>query len=295
MSRMSAEWLAYWSGLRTRRILAAVSAGVLLAAWIAFGPAGLLVGYLFALASYVRLRAFPCPRCGTPVVGVRLTMFPDRCEGCDLQLFAYVSEVQASFERRAGALALSRRLRRVVAGYEMAAGGTLMLMLPFFLGGPLWFAVMWEGLGAMSIAAGWWLWHDEPRGYALTRSLQLAQLVRLQSPWLVYVATAGFAFDLVAANGSIELNPSFAGALTLRFNAGMPFGVAVNLWATAVFMLLLHARPHSAIAERSGVVAGSAEPPGVQSPPISPLVDGGSQQIPTTAQHGTDADEGGLA
>jgi hypothetical protein len=130
----------------------------------------------------------------------------------------------------------------------------------------------------MSIAAGWWLWRDEPRGYALTGSLQLAQLVRLQSPWLVYVATAGFAFDLVSANGSIEVNPLFAGAFTLRWNSGLPFGVAVNLWATAVFLPLLRAQPHAATAPPSGATAVSEEPPGVPAPPLSLMERAGDQE-----------------
>lgn len=239
---MTREWNYYWSGLRTRRLVAAMALMFFLPLWIVLGPAGLLAGFLGVFLSYIWLRAFPCPRCELPIVGVKLTTFPDRCVCCGLRIFAHADDIVGHFATAPDALTLSPRLRRNIGAYEMLAGGALMVMT-LFGRLPLWYVVTLEGLAAFGIAAGWWLRHDEPRGYALTRTLQLIQLVRVQSPMLLYLATAGVALDVTHANGGIMIQPGFAGSVMLRWRPEMPFGVAVNLWAAAVFLLLLHARP----------------------------------------------------
>ena len=243
---MSHEWNEYWRGLRSRRLIAAVALMLFLPLWIVLGPVGLLAGFLGVFLSYIWLRAFPCPRCALPIVGVKLTTFPERCVGCGLRIFGHVDDIAGHHATSPDVLTLSPRLRRTIGAYEMLAGGSLMVMTIFTGGLPLWYVVTLEGLAAFGIAAGWWLWHDEQRGYALTRTLQLAQLVRVQSPLLLYLATAGFALDITHANENIMIQPGFAANLLLRWRPEMPFGVEVNLWAAAVFLLLLHARPSQA-------------------------------------------------
>jgi hypothetical protein len=240
-------WYERWVGLKHRRIVAFASLPVWLALWIILGPAGLLIGFLLAFGAYIRLRAFPCPRCYLPIVGVRLKSFVDRCEGCGLRIFGHEYDVP-DYERNPNIFTMSRRLRRTIAGYEIASGATLMVMSAFAKG-PLWGLIMLEGLAAFSLAGGWWLWRDDVRGYRLSRTMQVIQLIRIQSSVLLYVATAGIAIDLQSVNGSAEtslINFSYNTNFSLAWSPGLPFGVAINLWAAIVFLLLLHARPASA-------------------------------------------------
>ncbi|MFL5616956.1 MAG: hypothetical protein ACJ79A_01020 [Gemmatimonadaceae bacterium] len=142
------------------------------------------------------------------------------------------------------AFTLSRRTRRFIAGYEIAAGATLMV-LSAFMRAPWWFVLTLEGLAGLSLAGGTWLWRDDARGYALTRTMQLIQLIRLQSPWLTYVAMSGIAIDLTHLDQRISLNPNFQATFTLLLMPGATFGVAVNLWAAALLLVLVHARPRT--------------------------------------------------
>src|SRR4051812_17400560 len=106
-------WYERWVGLKHRRIVAFASVIAWIALWIIFGAAGLLVGFLFAFGAYIRLRAFPCPRCCLPIVGVRLKSFPDRCEGCGLRTFGHAYDV-TDYDRNPAIFTMSRRLRRTI-------------------------------------------------------------------------------------------------------------------------------------------------------------------------------------
>ena len=214
---MTPDWDAYWGSLRAMRILAAASLLGSIAVWIALGPLGLFLGFLAVFLAYRQLRNWPCPRCRLPIAGVRFTTF----------------------------LELTHRLRHFIAGYEVVAGGALMVMTAFASMG-LAFTTLLEGLAGMSLAAGIWLWRDEMRGYQLSRTLQWAQLVRFQSPWLTYLAAAGGSLDLTHINGNITLSPSVAANLQLAWKPGLPIGVAVNLWAGMLLLVLFHARPRTA-------------------------------------------------
>lgn len=242
----SPEWTEYWEGLRNRRLLVAFAAATWLVLWIVLGAAGLLSGFLLLLLAYRHLRAWPCPRCHQPIVGAGFRTFTDRCRSCDLEVFAHAIYVETPVEStNPVAFALSRRARRFVAGYEIAAGASLMV-LSAFTHAPWWFVLTLEGLAGLSLAAGIWLWRDDPRGYALTRTMQIVQLIRVQSPWLTYVAMAGLAVDLTHLANGLNLNTSFQATFTLLLMPGVTFGVAVNLWAAVLLLVMLHARPSAA-------------------------------------------------
>ena len=260
------EWTEHWEGLRNRRLLVAFAAATWLVLWIVLGAPGLLIGFLLLLAAYWRLRGWPCPRCHQPLVGAGFTTFTDRCRSCDLEVFAHHIYVATPAERTIpNAFALSRRTRRFIAGYEIAAGAALMVMSAF-TSGPWWILVTLEGLAGLSLAAGVWLWRDDARGYALTRTLQLIQLIRVQSAWLTYVATTGLAIDLTHLDHNINLGTNFQATLTLRLMSGESFGVAVNLWAAALLLVLLHARPR---VEVEAPVVAEPVPDSIASPVTS--------------------------
>ena len=242
-SRPMTSWDAYWSELRRRRAFAAIALAAFPLIWIFGGSVGLLVGFLALFGSYWWLRQWRCPRCRLPVVGVGFATFPERCQPCGLPLFGHPDDVMAPVGARENALRLSRRLRRFVAGVEIAAGAAAMTLVAFSRGVPLWYAITLEGLGGLSLGAGLWLWQGRERGYALSRAVLLAQLIRIESPWLVYAATAGFFVDLYHTGSRIGLNPGFYAALGLAFGPGLPLAIAVNLWAAVLLLMLMHARP----------------------------------------------------
>jgi hypothetical protein len=241
-STQEREWYRYWAKLRARRIQAAVALAAFVPLWIAFGPAGLALGFVLVALTYWHLRSWPCPRCALPVVGASFHTFVERCVCCDLLLFGHPTDVQWQTSASPRALLLSRRTRRFVAGYEIASGISLMALSALAHSG-WWRITMLEGFAAMSVAAGLWLWRDEARGYVLSRSLQFAQLIRVQSAWITYVATSGVYFDLYDANGTVGIMPGFSSTFTFDFAAGRTLGIAVNLWAMLLLLVLLHARP----------------------------------------------------
>ena len=255
------EWTEHWDGLRNRRLLVAFAAATWIVLWIVLGAPGLLIGFLLLLAAYWHLRAWPCPRCREPLVGAGFRTFIDHCRSCHLEVFAHHVQVQVPIETsNPDAFALSRRTRRFIAGYEIAAGATLMA-LSAFMHGPWWLIITLEGLTGLSLAAGIWLWRDDARGYALTRTMQLIQLVRVQSPWITYAATTGIAIDLTHLDGNINLGTNLNATFTLLLKPGATFGVAVNLWAAALLLVLIHARPR---VEPSAPALLSPEPAVVQ-------------------------------
>lgn len=241
----SQDWIDYWDGLKNRRLLAAFAAATWLVLWIVLGAPGLLIGFLLLLAAYWRLRAWPCPRCRQPIVGAGFRTFTDRCRHCDLQIFAHAVDVRTPNETtNPDAFSLTTRTRRFIAGYEIAAGALLMI-LSAFARAPWWLLIMVEGLAGLSLAAGVWLWRDDARGYALSRTMQWIQLIRVQSPWLTYVAMAGLGIDLTHLETVIDVNTNFQASVRLALMPGQAFGVAVNLWAAALLLVLVNARPRA--------------------------------------------------
>ena len=261
------KWTEHWEGLRNRRLLVAFAAATWLVLWIVLGASGLLIGFSLLLVAYLHLRAWPCPRCRQPIVGAGFRTFTDRCHSCDLAVFAHAIHVETPAEStRPDAFVLSRRVRRFVAGYEIAAGASLMIASAFARA-PWWFILLLEGLAGLSLAAGIWLWRDDVRGYALSRTMQIVQLIRVQSPWVTYVAMAGLAIDMTHLEGNINLNTSYQAQLTLLLMPGATFGVAVNLWAAALLLVLVNARPRTGTGSRALASPTRVPPPEPEATP----------------------------
>jgi hypothetical protein len=247
MDSTNPAWLALWARLRSRRLAAVVAIAALIPLWIVLGPIGLLVGFFLALAAIVYLRGFRCPRCGHPIVGAKLQSFVERCVGCHLLIFGHPADADALIAADSDALTMSPHMRRFIAAYELISGIALII-LTAFSAGTWWQRTLLEGMAAASIAAGFWLWRDDSRGYSASRSLQWAQLIRIQSPWLSYLTSSGVFLDLYHTNGGAGIAPGFSSSVRIWLMPGEPFGVAVNLWAAALLLILMHARPRAAFA-----------------------------------------------
>jgi hypothetical protein len=165
-----------------------------------------------------------------------------RCVSCDLPIFGHVIDIEQPATMDPRAFQLPNGRRRFVAWYQIVSGAGLMC-LSVFAHAPWWQLLLMEGLAAMSLTAGVWLLHDDMRGYALTRRLQWVQLVQLQSSWLTYVAMSGVGIELNDVNGSIGISPGIMSKVILEIMPGQTFGVAVNLWAALLLLVLLQARP----------------------------------------------------
>ena len=244
------RWNREWDSLRSRRIAALVSIVALVAIWIALGPIGLLLGFALLAGAYWNLRRWPCPRCHLPIVGAGFRTFITRCVNCHLLIFGHPDDLSAEANIDAAGMRLSPRVRRAVASYEMFVGASFMIMTPFFRAA-WWYTLFLEGLAGISLGAGIWLWRDDRRGYALSRTLQIAQIVRIRSPFFVYTATAGLYLDLfhgVAPQGSqvanqVGIQPGFWGSFLLSFGGGQPLSISVNFWAMLLLLVLTQARP----------------------------------------------------
>ncbi len=241
-SSATPDWDDYWRGLRGRRTIAAVALVAFLPVWFALGPPGLLLAFAGLLAAYWHLRRWPCPRCHQPIVGARFSTFPLRCVSCDLLVFGHVVDIEQPAVVNPDAFRLPTGRRRFIAWYQIVAGAGLMI-LSAFAGAEWWQLLFMEALAAMSCAAGVWLLRDEARGYALTRTMQWVQLVQVQSPWLTYVAMSGVGIVLTHANGGINFSSNIMSKFLLLVMPEQSFGVAVNLWAALLLLVLLQARP----------------------------------------------------
>jgi hypothetical protein len=240
------SWTKMWSGLRERRLGVAGAIVAFVPIWIVGGAAGLLVAFGILVGAGMALRGWPCPRCREPFAGVGFASFPTACAGCGLPAFSEPREMSSSHSERGPQRALSPRVRKAVAGAQVAGGvGVLVLGAVYGSGMPALYLLWLESFGGLAVVAGVWLWRDQARGYVLTRALQLAQLVRIQSPLVSYAAYAGFFVDLSHTSTRINFSPGFRAAFSIGVGTGAPFGVAVNLWAAALLLALLKARAPS--------------------------------------------------
>jgi hypothetical protein len=239
-------WAKMWSGLRERRVGVFGAVVAFLPIWIVGGAVGLLVAFGILVATGLALRSWPCPRCRQPFAGVGFASFPMSCAHCGLPAFSQPEELSGLHSERGPQRPLSPRVRKAVAGAQVAAGIGVMVLSAVYGGGMPGLYLLWfESFGGLAVAAGVWLWRDEARGYVLTRALQLAQLVRIQSPLLSYTAYAGFFVDLSHTPTSVNISPGFRAAFNIAFGTGAPLSVAVNLWSAALLLALLKARAPS--------------------------------------------------
>lgn len=194
--------------------------------WALWGPFGLLFGFvtLFAVAQALVRRgfvrgAFQAPRSWLPIH-----------HRAELDKAPIAPGTQQPLLRSS--------FRHCVAVTE-CAGGIGVLFLAFTLKGyPVWYAMALESLGLLSIVGGIWLWQDKPLGYELTRALLWLQLVRIQSPNFAYAVTSGFYLDIYDSGEIVGIAPGLLASFLLRFDAKLPVGIAVNVWAATLLTLI---------------------------------------------------------
>ncbi|HJR66276.1 MAG TPA: hypothetical protein VJ802_07580 [Gemmatimonadaceae bacterium] len=283
-SDSSISWQRYWGGLRARRLALVAAVPLTLPVWfIAGGLAGFLISVAASVVAVWAVRSWPCPRCGNPFGGIRWSLFSERCVSCALPAFARPDFVRRTdFVRAADLRTLPDGLRRFVAGAEMAGGAAVMALTALEGVGPLWFRLAIESVGATAVAAGVWLWRDDARGYTWSRLVQGLQLVRFSIPPLAYAVSAGPFADVYFGQVQSGFNVGFRGQLVLTWGNVSPLAVSFNMLAAAWLLMLLDARPKSAVvpsgvkqfevrwSESATAVSDTALPPGpppTDSPP----------------------------
>jgi hypothetical protein len=137
------------------------------------------------------------------------------------------------------------RFRKIIAGSEIAGGAVVMVLtlwpvLQRVL--PAWYLISTEGLGAMAIAAGLWLWRDEDRGWTLSRLLQGLQVAQIWTPGFSFVVVVGLQCNLYVGATQFGIQPGFYGSLVLGNVYRGEWKVALNLFALAAFVALWRSR-----------------------------------------------------
>lgn len=248
-SDSSSSWQRYWGGLRARRLALVAAVPLTLPIWfIAGGLAGFVISVVASVVAVWTLRSWPCPRCGNPFGGIRWSLFSERCVSCALPAFARPDFVRRTdFVRATDLRTLPDGLRRFVAGAEMAGGAAVMALTALQGVGPLWFRLAIESVGATAVAAGVWLWRDDARGYTWSRLVQGLQLVRFSVPPVAYAVSAGPFADVYFGQIQSGFNVGFRGQLVLMWGNASPLAVSFNVLAAAWLLMLLDARPKSAV------------------------------------------------
>ena len=125
----------------------------------------------------------------------------------------------------------------------MVAGAGAMILAAMY-GTRLmwWYTMLLQGVGAVSIYAGWHLWRDNEEGYRLTRWIQAAQLIKLQGALGAFAISAGFEINLVFGARNFALSPGLWSNITLVWGAALPFRLSFNVLAAALLFSLWGAR-----------------------------------------------------
>src|SRR5262245_43358555 len=117
-----------WGGLRERRLATGGALVAFLPIWIFGGAMGLLVAFALVLVTALTLRNWRCPRCRQQFAGSGLANFPAACTHCGLPAFAEARELSVAHATTGTQRPLSPRVRKGVAGAQVAAGVGLMLL-----------------------------------------------------------------------------------------------------------------------------------------------------------------------
>lgn len=140
---------------------------------------------------------------------------------------------------------MTDRFRKIIAGSEIAGGAALMILTLWpavqrML--PAWYLMSTEGLGAMAIGAGVWLWRNDERGWALSRLLQGLQIVQIWTRSFSFVVVLGLQGNLYVGATQFGIQPGFYGSLVIGNVYRGEWRVALNLFALAAFVALWRGR-----------------------------------------------------
>jgi hypothetical protein len=223
-----------------RRIAAFAASIAALPLSIFGGAYGFIASMVFLVASLAVLRSWRCPRCRQPFAGTGLRSWPDSCVSCGLPDFAPRAAVELPVEAiRLDRQRLSFRVRRAIAGGEMVTGvGAMILAAVYGMQLGWWYTMVLQGLGAVSIYAGWHLWRDNEEGYRLTRWIQAAQLIKPQGALGAFAISAGFEIDLLFRSSGFAVSSGLWSNLTLAWGRPLPFQFSFNILAAALLFSL---------------------------------------------------------
>lgn len=142
---------------------------------------------------------------------------------------------------------MSPRFRRFLAASEIA-GGLAVVVVPVILSRQgftvaWWYWLLLWSFGGSAMAAGFWLWHDEPRGWKLSRLLQALQIVQFRTSTLGISVLAGFQLRLVVSGTQFTVGPAFEGSLAINLGQAMPWFVSINFFSAYAIYALSRSGP----------------------------------------------------
>lgn len=138
-------------------------------------------------------------------------------------------------------------MRRLIAGSQLA-GGLVLASIPALsavqgMQFHLWYWILVQSLAGVTIAAGWWLWHSDPRGWQLSILVQSFQILQLQSSSLVLGFDAGLLLKLNISATELAVEPGFFGAVQILGGEMMRWRTSIDLFALLAAVWLVRNAP----------------------------------------------------
>jgi hypothetical protein len=147
---------------------------------------------------------------------------------------------------------MGRRFRRFLAATQFAGGLAVLAGPPLLMAQGYsvtwWYWILLESFGGTAVAAGFWLWRDDPRGWHLSRLMQAMQLLQFQVSGFGVSAIAGFQLRILIAPERFDVGPSFNGMFSIT-GASDQTWVNINLFGVYALYLLLTSGPAAAVQE----------------------------------------------
>jgi hypothetical protein len=139
-------------------------------------------------------------------------------------------------------------ISEVVGGLAVLALPVVLSMQGFTIAWWYWLLV-WS-FGGAAVAAGVWLWRDEPRGRTLSALIQALQIVQFQTSTFGISALAGLQLRLLVTDAEFNVGPAFHGSLTFTMGQGMPWSITINFFSLYALYALLRS-PHAQERDRT--------------------------------------------
>lgn len=160
---------------------------------------------------------------------------------------------------------MNPRFRKFLAASEFV-GGMAVVALPITvsrqgLSVAWWYWILLVGFGGLTMAAGVWLWRDEPRGRDWSAAIQALQIVQFRTSTLGITILAGFQLRLLVSSTEFTVGPAFHGAAGVTTGQAMPWFISINFFsAYALYALLRSRRTHQVDRAPLGDAAPVAHP-----------------------------------
>jgi hypothetical protein len=152
---------------------------------------------------------------------------------------------------------MNPHFRKFLAASQFV-GGMAVVALPVILSAQghsvaWWYWILLAGFGGLTMAAGVWLWRDQPRGRDWSALIQALQIVQFRTSTLGITILAGFQLRLLVSDTEFTVGPAFHGAAGVTVGQAMPWFISINFFAAyAVYALLRSRRAHEVVAAPPG-------------------------------------------